>query len=390
MSVWKVLLGFLLLFCGIFILGCTEVFTIRSGNTLESVTSNIVHIDNIDNIDSKNDGKLIHINGTATTEETLMDDIFKRQYNALCLMRNIYYYQWNEVEEREEYKDKDGNTKTKYSTEHYIGWYSQPINSEEFTYKRYHNIAPLRLLNDTVYAENVHVGGYLLDSKQKEAIINMEPADIEYDQQFIEDIRIPTERRLGKKVNVQVKDGEIFIGVGTIESPEIGDIKACLTIAKPLDVTITGQQDGNSIKAYVVDGDSVSYIKAGTTSVNEYLAKKEETNTAGTWGGRISALVFMVWGLFYIFPLITKMTSALPVLADVMRAGSIIISIALGLIISSVVIGFVWLFENPIVSLVCFGIFIASVVAIIIKGKKNKKEDFTNKSFGIDEVDIPE
>ena len=200
MSIWKTILGFCLVFLGIFVFGCTEVFTSKSNDKLEVMKKEIVHLDNISQIEQKNDGKLIHINGKATTEEVLTDKLFLQDYNALCLVRNVFYYQWEEVEEEEEYRDKDGEKKKKTHTEYYRGWHSSPINSDRFIYRGHENIAPLRMHNDTLYAQNVQVGAFFLDEKQKSAIIKMEQAEIKLDQQFLNDFRASTIQRLGREV----------------------------------------------------------------------------------------------------------------------------------------------------------------------------------------------
>lgn len=392
MSKWKVAAGFVLLFCGIFILGCTERNTISLGNTFDVMTSNITHVENPSTIDQANEGKLIHVTGTASTDEVLKDKAFLREYNTFCLARTISYYQWNEVEETEEYtKRKDGEEvkRTRTYIRHYKGWYDGPIDSSRFSEKGFDNVAPARLLNDTLYAEKVHLGAFMLSNDQVKQITEMEPAKLDYDQQFIEDIRYSSSKQFKRTVNVEIKNHEIYIGIGTMANPQIGDLKVTFTMAKSNDVTIVGKQKGDSIVPYEAGGNNVYKIQKGKTTAEQFLDKQQEENTAGTWGGRITGFLILVWGLVYIFPLIAKRTSALPVLADVARAGSFIISMALALIITLIIIGIAWVEENPIVSAFCFAIVIVAIVAIMLKGKKNKREDLTNQTFGVDEVDIP-
>ncbi|MBQ0022860.1 MAG: hypothetical protein KBT29_06430 [Prevotellaceae bacterium] len=270
------------------------------------MTKVITHLDDISKIEQKNNGKLIHINGKATTEEILTDNAFDCKYNALCLMRNVYYYQWDEVQEEEKHIDKNGKEYKKTRTNHYKGWYTSPINSDNFIYKRYKNIAPIRMNNDTVFAENVQVGAFVLNDNQMTAITKMENADVELEQQFINDFRNSTTQLLGRDVNVEVGNGVVFIGAGSLDNPSIGDIKVRFTIAKPCDVTITGMQNGNKIESYILKDDSILDIRQGTLTVEEYLSDIEKTNSYGTWGGRISALIFIVWSFFYIFPVFKR------------------------------------------------------------------------------------
>ncbi len=160
--------------------------------------------------------------------------------------------------------------------------------------------------NDTVFAENVQVGAFVLNDNQMTAITKMENADVELEQQFINDFRNSTTQLLGRDVNVEVGNGVVFIGAGSLDNPSIGDIKVRFTIAKPCDVTITGMQNGNKIESYILKEDSILDIRQGTLTVEEYLSDIEKTNSYGTWGGRISALIFIVWSFFYIFPVFKR------------------------------------------------------------------------------------
>lgn len=344
MSIWKVILGFCLLVGGVAALGFTEVFTVRSNHTLNAVISRMTHIDNINSVDPANDGKLIHINGMTTTEGMLTDSVFMNKYNALCLTRSIYYYQWDEVKEEKEHKQKGGSKVMKYKYKYYKGWHHTPVNSADFKQTGYDNIAPLMWKNDTAYADVVSVGAFVLSDKQKKAILQMEAADIQnVPENVVIILRNSATKCYGKDANVEVKNGEIFIGTGTLEEPEIGDIKACLAIAKPCEVTVVGKQNGNRIDAYVVGDDSVSYIGNGAISTTDFITNKDKDNGNVTLGGRIFAFILMLWGLIYIFPLITKIPSRNTVLAKAQKAGGFISSLVLTLIIFGIVIGVAWI-----------------------------------------------
>ncbi len=59
-----------------------------------------------ENVDPAYDGKLVHMTGKATTEETLTDDEFGVSENAIKLYRTAEMYQWKEIKETKTKKKK--------------------------------------------------------------------------------------------------------------------------------------------------------------------------------------------------------------------------------------------------------------------------------------------
>lgn len=56
-------------------------------------------------VDAAKDGKLIHVAGAAKTDETLKDGVFTCKVQAMCLVRDVEMFQWEEkVESRTEKK----------------------------------------------------------------------------------------------------------------------------------------------------------------------------------------------------------------------------------------------------------------------------------------------
>lgn len=84
-----------------------------------------------DTVDPANNGKLIHTQGLANTEEVLRDDVFGVSETATKLVRNVSMYQWKE-DVTIETKEKVGGTKETKNTYNYSkDWNSSETNSSD-------------------------------------------------------------------------------------------------------------------------------------------------------------------------------------------------------------------------------------------------------------------
>ena len=73
-------------------------------------------------VDDSHNGKLIHISGMATTEETLVDPVFNVDSNAIALTRTVKMYAWVEEEETETRKKVGGKKETITTYCYYKDW----------------------------------------------------------------------------------------------------------------------------------------------------------------------------------------------------------------------------------------------------------------------------
>ena len=116
-----------------------------------------------DNVDAMNQGKLVHLTGRATTEETLNDPVFGVSANALKLKRTVEMYQWKESSSSSTKKKVGGRTETKKTYTYRKTWSESRIDSSGFDNPSGHeNPGTMPHKSTTLVAKNVRLGAFKL------------------------------------------------------------------------------------------------------------------------------------------------------------------------------------------------------------------------------------
>lgn len=296
MKIGMILLGVALIAGSAAFLAYNEYSNYNKGNMLSEVTSSVVNIDDVSTVNPDNENRLVHLSGLATTEDIINDDIFGLSFNALSLQRDVKYYQWEETQISSE-GEKDGNRTAHDEYAYEKRWVDEPVHSSDFHTSGHKNTCPLMIKDDTTHAANVCVGAYRLTEEQIQKIDSFELAKFNYDSQYKETIRNQIVGYFGDKANVEVYDGVIFMGVGTFNNPEIGDMTVTFRRSLPCDVTIIAKQTGDSFSHFIVKKNSFFYIIKGTVSAENVLSGMKEDNLFGVWVNRFVGVLFLIIGV---------------------------------------------------------------------------------------------
>ena len=134
--------GLILIVVSFPVLFLNEGRSVDTQKKLEEGERNVVSVA-ANEVDAKNDGKLVYLSGSATSEGALSDDQFKVTSEALKLRRKVEFYQWKE-EKRTETKKKLGGGEETVTTYDYVKqWSERPIDSSNFhKSKEYKNPEP--------------------------------------------------------------------------------------------------------------------------------------------------------------------------------------------------------------------------------------------------------
>lgn len=172
-----VIVGGALFVAGIPLLFWNEGNAVKTSKALEEGESACVSIPSADSIDAKNEGKLIHVTGNATTQDTLTDGLFPGvSMNAIELNRSVEYYQWVEHESSREEKQLGGSVKTITTYSYKKEWVSTPEDSSGFKEPGHENIVHYTgVENETQNAQNVTLGAYNLTPQQIASISGNKP-----------------------------------------------------------------------------------------------------------------------------------------------------------------------------------------------------------------------
>ncbi|MGH8516300.1 MAG: TMEM43 family protein [Panacagrimonas sp.] len=118
-------------------------------------------------IDPQNEGRLVHLSGTAQTTDVVQDPEFGAPIVALRLIRQVSMYQWKENETRETRKKLGGGEETVTTYNYVKEWSDQVIDSGSFYDGEGHkNPGAMPFNAETFQAENVTVGAFRMNASQ--------------------------------------------------------------------------------------------------------------------------------------------------------------------------------------------------------------------------------
>ena len=156
-----ILAGLVLMVAGIALLFWNEGRTVHRTKALAEGYSSVVSVDSAA-IDPANEGKLVHLTGTAKTAETLSDPDFSVSVPAILLARDVEMYQWSENASSETKKKIGGGTETVTTYTYEKTWAPFLIDSSAFKESGHENPAAMPYQSADWYAKNVTLGPFTL------------------------------------------------------------------------------------------------------------------------------------------------------------------------------------------------------------------------------------
>ena len=324
-------------------------------------------------VNANNNNALIHISGRAVTSDILKDQWFGVAENALKLHRIVEMYQWEEHSKTERSNSgRDETSKTTYS--YNKTWSAQLIDSSRFKEREGHdNPSSMSYNSETFIASNINVGAFKLTS----AFVKQIDDFISYplSQQNFDDM----DKRLQQYF--RLNGNEYFYGDPA--NPQIGAIKIQYSIIKPLEVSVIGKQNNNTIETYYTKNGKMKLLQTGVVGAESMFSSAESENTTITWLIRLGAFLAMWIGLAMLFGPITTLSSVVPMMGSIIGAGIAIITGIICIVLSFITMALAWIFFRPLIGVallilaggLLFGGFkIARKKAIKFGGIKMNKE----------------
>lgn len=353
-----IIFGILLILGSIYLLWTNEGRAVHVAKALEEGSGSVVSVA-ANKVDPANDGKLVHVSTLATTKDTVADEEFDVKANALKLIRDVEVFQWKEKTNSTSEKKLGGGRDTKTEYTYVKEWVSSPVSSDDFKIREGHiNSVPYPYEDKTKLAANVSFGAFTLNEDLLSRISTSEKLPVK---------TVDTT----KLKNAVLSAGSIYLGSKNLNNPEIGDVRISYAAVYPKNVSIVAKQIGNTFEEYIASNDeTVLLVKEGTSSAENMFKKAIEGNKFKTWMLRWLGFFMMFFGFRGIFKPLVAMGNIIPFVGSMISMGVGIISFALALPISGVIIAIAWFAYRPLMS----GIIIGSALLIYFyyrsRGKK--------------------
>lgn len=306
-----------------------------------------------DQVGLANNGQLVHVSGQAAAQDVLRDPVLGVAETAIALVREVEMYQWRE-DSRTETRTTVGGSEERVTTYSYRPeWSSRHIDSSRFNQADAHrNPAGFPIESETRRADNVALGAFRLNPALIAQIRQSEPFELGAEHAA----SLP--ERFRERAST---DQSGWLHVGDPLAPEIGDMRIRLKVVRDQPVSLLARQVDNTFEAHTTShGTSIERLMPGILSVDAMFEQMVRENTIMTWALRIGGVLMMVIGSGLILKPIRVTFDILPILGSIAGAGTGVISLVLGLVLSLTTIALAWLFYRPLLSIlliaVCVGI----------------------------------
>lgn len=392
-----VLLGIVLFIAGFPVLFWNEGRTVNRTRALKEGASAVVSAPS-DQIAPDLEGKLVHVQGEAKTEESLVDAQFSvnAPKGAFQLIRKVEMYQWVEESHSQKEKKLGGKevTTTKYTYKQ--AWRDVEIDSSSFKNSADHQ-NPGWIINAQKWiVPTATMGAFQLSEGQirqvgSECPLKMPaldqplPAGLDRSYRrtasgFYKIAQPALEQQHGKTSAVAQLTNQIVNAVNTaVESagtpnttipatPQIGDVRVRFYFIPANVITLIGKQQGDQIVSYETsNGGSLLLQANGKKEASAMFKHAEKSNMMMAYLLRLLGFFMMFIGLQMFFKPLSVLADVIPILGNIVGAGTGIISFLIAISCSLITIAIAWISYRPMLGI---PVLVVAVALLFIAWKK--------------------
>jgi len=347
-----VIIGILLIIGGTIMLWWNEGETVKNLHSVEEMSKTAIQVKS-DEIDPKNDGKLIATSGKfEVVDEKISDDKFNIEKKTSKLTRTVECYAWVETE----HTDDDTTT---YSYEKKWVVAGEVPDSDAFHEGGHVNPKSWGTIpSDDKVASEVKVGAFKLSTSQIAGI----PANARFNIDGVEAIEGYTN---SENYMTTSKD---------INAPEVGDTRISWYFNDWTEASVLAKQNGDSFIDWTSkEGRTINRVENGVMDLDALLNKIKGEDKATKWIFRLIGALLIIFGYMALINPITTLTSFVPILGGIVGGVLGLIAFLIGLVHSLVVIVISWFAFRPILAIIILAVIVALVFMIVTLIKKNKK-----------------
>jgi hypothetical protein len=357
-SLKGIIFGFILFLVAFPLLFWNEGRTVERYKSLVEGSGLVVTVSG-STVNPANEGQLVHLTDTATTDETLEDSQLGISAQAIKLRRIVEMYQWQEQSRSHTEKKAGGGTETTTTYSYNKTWSSSLINSSNFKRPSEHqNPSSMPWQSMTREARKVDIGAFQLSPAQVSAINNYSSLDVSAKG-------IPPQ--LGNRAQRYMQG--YYLGDNP-SMPQIGDIRISHEIVQPTTISLVAQQVNNSFIPYQTEaGGTIDILETGAHTAQALFEQEQTANTMLSWLLRAAGLFVMFIGLSMILKPLSVLADVIPMIGNIVGAGTNLIAFIIAAVMSLLTIAIAWIFYRPLLA----GALIIGAVALFWFSRKKVK-----------------
>ncbi len=338
----NIILGLILFFVAFPLLFWNEGRAVYRAQILEEGISIVTSI-TANQINKKNEGKLVHLTDNTESNETLSDTRFGIiQDNIIKLRRLVQMYQWQEHKHSETTEKLGGSTETVTTYSYSKDWSNSIYNSSNFKQLEEHQNPSTMLFNSgTFQVEQVTIGAFTLPSSLVSRINNYQKLPVTDTTLVVEEIRN----------KLQVYNDVYYMGENPAQ-PQIGDLKISFEIVVPSMVSIIAKQVNSTFGSYTTKiGGEIELFEYGNISAENMFKHEQEFNVMVTWLLRLVGFLTMFIGLNLIFGVLRTLAAVVPFIANIVGFIGGLVTFLLAMILSLITIAIAWFVYRPLLGI---------------------------------------
>lgn len=335
-----VLIGLMFVVVSIGVLFWNEGRAIRTAQGLAE-GAGIVRSVSADSVDRSNDGRLIHVAGMLSTAGPVSDPDFGLKVQGVRLERHVEVYQWKE-ETHSETRTRFGGGEESTTTYKYLRtWSDKPIDSDRFKEPRGHTNPVMTYQSRDLLAAGTRLGAFAVPDSMLRGFGEAKRLAATEVQANALQIRV--------NKPVAVNDGVLYVGRDPSQ-PAIGDMRISFAEVPLQTASVVAAQAGSGFAPFPTHtGTTVELIAAGTVPPKVMFQHAQEENVTMTWVLRLTGMIFMLIGFNLVLRPLAVAGSVIPLLGDVIGAGTFLVALVCTTAIAPIVIAFGWLWYRPLV-----------------------------------------
>ena len=363
-SIKGVLYGLILVLVAFPVLFLNEGRAVRTARGLAQGETAVVSV-LPDKVDPGNEGRLVHFTGRATTSDTLTDPQFGVSDTALRLLRSVEMYQWVEKQETSSEKQVGGSTKTTTTYTYTRQWRPELIPSDRFNQQGGHtNPASMAIAPQSWQASLVTVEAFSLPGRLVSALPAKDPVSVP--------AALPASS--GTELSKAKASGTGYYVGDDASDPQVGDLRVTFLAARPMDVSVLGQQVRDSVGPYLTQSKTeVLRIEPGLIAADVMFQHAATENAILTWVLRGAGFLAMLIGIILIFRPLVTIADVLPFLGGLLGAGVGVLAFSISVPLTLITIGLAWVAYRPMVGIALLAAGIAVFGLFKSIGRKPSK-----------------
>lgn len=268
----------------------------------------------------------------------MSDPTFGVSANALRLNREVEIYQWKENKKSEKKKKLGGGTETVTTYTYEKVWSKNLTSSSSFKKAAEHqNPTSAAFEGSNIMAKKATIGAFSLTTALINKMADFEPV-------------IPENVPAALKSKATIQENRYYIG--NASSPQIGDMRISFKAVKPGPVSIVARQINNTFEPYISkNGGKIQLLKSGNHSADAMFEQAHKSNKMLTIGLRVLGFVLMFMGISAILKPLSVIADVVPLIGNIVEAGTGIIAFILGAVLSLVTIAIAWIVYRPVLGI---------------------------------------